>query len=58
MARLQLLRHLRRLVHVGDAQADAGRRGEPLHLLRVLDVDERHAVIEFEMAGLEHADHA
>ena len=54
---LELVGHLRRLVHVGDAQAQAGRRVEAHHLFGVLDVDEGQRRIEFVVAGLEDAGH-
>ena len=45
------------LLHVGDAQAQAGRRGQPEHPFRVFDVHEGQRRIVFVMPGLEDAGH-
>ena len=54
-AALEFLRHLRRLVHVDDAQAQPGRAIQALHFFGVFKVDERQAGIEFVMASFKNA---
>ncbi len=53
----QLGRHLRRLVHVAQAQAQAGRALDARGSDGVVEVGEGQRRIEFVMAGFEDADH-